>query len=157
MMSYKMLLNILILFLCTSCCACHDECVGVDYIYLRIVEDGENVITKYDIKDDNGSSWIKPNRVYFTTQQDVEIETYIRINPDYLVVGIYDDRSDEEDYKLWVKDKSVGNIKVEFKYKKNVFECCGSSKIETFESRTDSVTITKKPQEENQPFYEVQF
>lgn len=153
-----MILNILILFLCTSCCACTDCGENTDYIYLRIVEDGENVITKYDIKDNNGSSWIEPNRVYFTTQQDVEIETYIRVNSDYLIVGIYDNYlSDGENYKLWVKDKSIGNIKIEFKFKKNVFDCCGSSKIETFESKTDSVTIVKKSQEDKQPFYEIQF
>lgn len=158
MPSYKILLNILILFLCTSCCACGDCSDTVDIFYLRILEDRENVISKYELGGTN--DFFKPNKVYFTTQEDIDIDAFIYVRGDYLSVRMNTDYTltNGSEYKLWVKDKVVGNFFIKIKLiSKNVLECCGSAKLQDFESRTDSITITKKPQEEKQPFYEIQY
>ena len=45
-MSYRMLLNLLVLFLCTGCCACQEQCINSEIVYLRIIDSstGKNII-----------------------------------------------------------------------------------------------------------------
>ncbi|WP_375558610.1 hypothetical protein ACE193_12710 [Bernardetia sp. OM2101] len=157
MLSYKMLLNILILFLCTSCCACQDQCYEpVETFYLRPIDKltGENLVDKYDTLEGN---------TYLTDEFDNQIigarvnenAWYDSLSP-YLVVSILYDENDT--YKLWLKGVSLGSFSLKTKKaKRNFTACCSYNKIIDLKSEEPTIIFTRKPEEKNQPFYEVQF
>ncbi len=157
-MSYKMILNILILFLCTSCCACKDCDPDVDIFYLRIVEDGQNAVLKYDIEDSRNYEGNNNLRLaYFKddAQNRVYARTYVEGNStnSYLAISFERRMLEGKVCSLWLANKEVGKFFIKSKSTKKTFDCCGSSKIEAFESRTDSVIVIK----EDKNFYAIQF
>lgn len=155
-----MILNILILFLCTSCCACVDCDPDVDIFYLRIIEDGQNAVLKYNIEDSRNYRGNNNLRLaHFTNgTQNIYAGTYVEgdsINP-YLAVFLESNLNqllDGEIYTLWLENKKVGQLFIKTQSIKKAFDCCNSYKLETINSRTDSLVVTK----ENKNFYEVQF
>ncbi|WP_338815098.1 hypothetical protein V9L05_08275 [Bernardetia sp. Wsw4-3y2] len=157
-MSYKIILNILILFLCTSCCACGDECwETTEAFYLRPIDKitGENILIKYDTLI--GDFYLTDsfnNKVNATVR-----ETTWYDNPPYLIVGV-----DEEGYitdklfKLWIKDMYIGSFVLKTqKTKANIISCCSYYKINELKFIESTISLTKQPQEEKQPFYEIKF
>lgn len=157
MPSYKMLLNILILFLCTSCCACHDECDDdIDTLYLRPIDKatGENAIIKYDTLD---------GATYLTDEFDNKISATVRErywydDPPYLLIGIDDNDNADKILKLWLKEIYIGSFILNTKTaKRNFTACCSYNKITDLKFIEPTIILNKKPQEEKQPFYEIQF
>ena len=156
-MSYKMILNILILFLCTSCCACQEECdEPVETFYIRPIDKstGENLVDKYDTLE---------GYIYLTDEFDNRIiganvgknAWYDSLSP-YLVVSIPYDENDT--YKLWLKGVSLGSFSLKTKKaKRNFTACCSYNKITELKFLDPTIILTRKSQEEKQPFYEIQF
>lgn len=152
-----MLLNILILFLCTSClCATSDDCSDdIDPFYISIKDKytGEDIVIMHNIKkeeifltDDKGND-IK-NIAYITTDS---VNSFITI----FIQGHYRNGNNQS-LNLRLKNINIGDFNITLK----AFEkthCCTANKVENFEVPFDNIRVALKPQEKNQPFYEIQF
>ncbi len=147
-MSYKMLLNILILFLCTSCCACSDECINSEIVYLRVVDSstGKNIIQG---KTDNQV------RVFGDFFAGSIIITGDATNP-CLAFNHNLFNEQRQDFTIKIDNDSIGGLFIKTLRSKQGL-CCTKVKISNFESLVPAIIITKKPEEEKQPFYEIQF
>ena len=168
-MPYKMILNILILFLCTSCCTCADVCnYDIDAFYLRPIDKatGENALIKYEINDINDSPYdTLTGKAYLTDSFGNKINATVYQttwygSPPYLVVGIDDSNYADSSgvFKLWLREVYVGSFKLQTKTgKQNITACCSYTKVTNLEFVEPTIILTKKPQEEKQPFYEIQF
>ena len=155
-MSYKMLLNILILFLCTSCCACGDQCLGSTKIfYLRPLNKvtGENILIEYDTLT---------GYLYLTDEFDNRVISQVhQVDVEFPYLAIEADKNGNAEgkvFKLWIKNTYIGSFILSTKkYKENITSCCSSYKVTDLKFIEPNIILTKKPQEEKQPFYEVQF
>jgi hypothetical protein len=157
MLSYKMLLNILILLLCTSClCATSDDCSDdIDAFYFSVKEKstGEDAVIKYDIKEEN---------IFLTDDKGNNIKGYVYIIKDsvnsFITVSIqgYYRNGNNQFLNIKFKSLNVGDFNITLKDIEKT-RCCIAKEIKEFESISDSVIVTKKSEEEKQPFYEVQF
>lgn len=142
-----MLLNILLLFLCTSCCACGDECLNYQSFYLRIVEQqtGENAILKYNLSRNDIE--IYDNFGEISVQKEGQSDDpYLRVFPS----------GSAKTYTIKLQNTDIGKIKIS-NTNKETSACCTSIEIVTIKSVSSNLNIREKTQEEKQPFYEIQF
>ncbi|WP_338760049.1 hypothetical protein WAF17_12850 [Bernardetia sp. ABR2-2B] len=155
MLYYKMILNILILFLCTSCCTCSDDCSGdVSPFYISVKDKvtGEDAVIKYNIKEEE---------VFLIDDMGNNIEQLIYITRDSsnafisLFVNGYGS-FEKKEITLKLDTLEIGKFTISTKPRKESY-CCISKELDIFEPITPSIQITKRPQERRQPFYEVQF
>ena len=156
-MSYEMIFNILILFLCTSClCANSDDCSNdIDPFYISIKDKytGEDLVITHNIKkdeifltDDKGND-IK-NIAYITTDS---VNSFITI----FIKGYYRNGNNQS-LNLRLKDINIGDFTITLKAFEKTY-CCTANKVENIEVLFSNTRVALKPQEKNQPFYEIQF
>lgn len=156
-MSYKMILNILILFLCTSClCANSDDCSNdIDPFYISIKDKhtGHDMLITHNIKkeeifltDDKGND-IK-NFAYITTDS---VNSFITI----FIQGYYRNGNNQF-LNLRLKNLNIGDFNITLKPSQKTY-CCTANKVDKFEVFFSTVSVASKPQEKNQPFYEIKF
>ena len=155
MISYKTLLNILILFLCTSCCACSDDCssdVSPFYISIKDKITGEDAIIKYNIKEEE---------VFLIDEMGNDIKQFVEITTDSTnaFISVWIDGyniSNEEVVTLKLDTLEIGKFSISTKSRKQSY-CCISQELDTFYPITPSLSIEKILEARYQPFYEIQF
>ncbi len=154
-MSYKMLLNILILFLCTSCCACSDDCSGdVAPFYISVKDKitGEDAVIKYNIKEEE---------VFLIDDMGNDIKELIYITKDSsnaFISVFVNGYSDLENKIITLKLDSleIGKFTISTKPRRESY-CCISQELDVFEPITPVIQIEKRSGERRQPFFEIQY
>lgn len=151
-MSYRMLLNLLILFLCTGCCACGDECLNYQSFYLRIVEinTGDNIISKYNLGRNDIEIYDDFGQISLQLEGQDE-NPYLRAFP----------QESGKTYTIRIEDRdlgkrNIGKIRI-FNSEEKTSACCISIKVANIKSVDSNLLIKEKTQESKQPFYEIQF
>jgi hypothetical protein len=77
----------------------------------------------------------------------------------YLAIGADENgNADGKLFKLWIKSVHIGSfILTTKKSKENITSCCSWYEATELKFTEPTIILTKNTQEENQPFYEVQF